>query len=165
MHPSSLVLWQSYLASSSLSVSSSVSLFLHHSVGSAVPLLVPFLCPFSPHVPAIAVSILAGAHRYSPSASYRREDVVVRASASQSVDLGFIFQIKSYHKTSKNGIRGFPAWRSVLRDSVENKPASLLVASLGKALNGMPPSSCGKQAMGPSSLPVVVAQSVERHTN
>ena len=45
------------------------------------------------------------------------------------------------------------------RDSVENKPASLLVVSLGKALNGMPPSLCGKQMVGPSSLPVVVAQS------
>ena len=27
-----------------------------------------------------------------------------------------------------------------LRDSVENKPASLLVVPLGKALNGIPPS-------------------------
>ena len=31
------------------------------------------------------------------------------------------------------------------RDSVGNKPASLLVVYLGKALNGMPPSLCGKQ--------------------
>ena len=31
------------------------------------------------------------------------------------------------------------------RDSVENKPASLLVVSLGKTLNGMPPSLCGRQ--------------------
>ena len=44
-----------------------------------------------------------------------------------------------------------------IRDSVENKPASLLVVSLGKALNGMPPSLCGRQMVGPSSLPVVVA--------
>ena len=51
------------------------------------------------------------------------------------------------------------------RDSVENEPASLLVVSLGKALNGMPPSSCGRQMVGPSSLPVVVAQSDERHAN
>ena len=51
------------------------------------------------------------------------------------------------------------------RDSVENKPASLLVVSLGKALNGMPPSLCGRQMVGPSSLPVVVAQSDERHAN
>ena len=45
-----------------------------------------------------------------------------------------------------------------IRDSVENKPASFLVVSLGKTLNGMPPSLCGKQMVGPSSLPVVVAQ-------
>ena len=43
------------------------------------------------------------------------------------------------------------------RDSVENKPASMLVVSLGKTLNGMPPSSCGRQVVRPSSLPVVVA--------
>ena len=44
-------------------------------------------------------------------------------------------------------------------DSVENRPASLFVVSLGKAFNGMPPSLCGRQVVGPSSLPVVVAQS------
>ena len=44
------------------------------------------------------------------------------------------------------------------RDRVENKPAGLLVVSLGKTLNGMPPSLCGRQVVGPSSLPVVVAQ-------
>ena len=43
--------------------------------------------------------------------------------------------------------------------------ASLLVVSLGKALNGTPPSLCGRQTVGPSSLPVVVAQSDERQTN
>ena len=48
---------------------------------------------------------------------------------------------------------------------MENKPASLLVVSLGKALNGMPPSLCGRQMVGPSSLPAVVAQSDERHAN
>ena len=40
---------------------------------------------------------------------------------------------------------------------MENKPASLLVVSLGKTLNGMPPSLCGRQVVGPSSLLVVVA--------
>ena len=43
------------------------------------------------------------------------------------------------------------------RDSVQNNPASLLAVSLGKMLNGMPPSLCGRQVAGPSSLPVVVA--------
>ena len=52
-----------------------------------------------------------------------------------------------------------------IRDSVENKSATLLVVSLGKVLNGMPPSLCGRQMVGPSSLPVVVAQSDERHAN
>ena len=52
-----------------------------------------------------------------------------------------------------------------IRDSVENKPASLLVVSLGKPLNGMPPSLCGRQMVGPSSLPVVLAQSDERQAN
>ena len=51
------------------------------------------------------------------------------------------------------------------RDSVENKPASLLVVSLGKELNGMPLPLCGRQMVGPSSVPVVVAQSDERHAN
>ena len=43
------------------------------------------------------------------------------------------------------------------RDGVENKPESLLVVSLGKALNGMPPSLCGRQVEGQSSPSVVVA--------
>ena len=96
----------------------------------------------------------------------RRDGVLVRGSASQSVDLGFISLVESHQKTLKNGIHSFPAWRSAYkRDSVESKPASLLVLSLGKALNGMPPSLCGRQMVGPSSLPVVVVQSDERHAN
>ena len=39
----------------------------------------------------------------------RRDGVVVRASASQSVDLGFISLVESYQKTLKNGIHSFPA--------------------------------------------------------
>ena len=41
-----------------------------------------------------------------------RRNGVVRASASQSVDLGFISLVESYQKTLKNGIHSFPAWRS-----------------------------------------------------
>ena len=37
-----------------------------------------------------------------------------------------------------------------LRDSVENKPASLLVGPLGMALNEIPPSKCGRQMAGNS---------------
>ena len=42
----------------------------------------------------------------------RRDGVVVRASASQSLDLGFISKVESYQKTLKNGFHSFPAWRS-----------------------------------------------------
>ena len=45
------------------------------------------------------------------------------------------------------------------KDSVKNKPASLLVVSSGKILIRLLPSLCGKQVAGPSSLFVVVAQS------
>ena len=64
--------------------------------------------------------------------------VVVRASASQSVDLGFIPLVESYQKTLKNGIRSFLLGARHLGEVVENKPASSLVVSLGKALNGTP---------------------------
>ena len=72
---------------------------------------------------------------------YRRDGVVVRASASQSVDFGFISLVGSYQKTL------FKTWYSPasllvflgkallgaqhIRDSVENKPASLLVFLAG----------------------------------
>ena len=90
---------------------------------------------------------------------------MVRASASQSVDLGFISQVESYQKTLKMVFAASLLDAQHIKDSVENKPASLLVVSLGKAFNGTPPSLCGRQMVGPSSLPVVVAQSDERHAN
>ena len=90
---------------------------------------------------------------------------MVRASALQSVDLVFIFQVESHQKTLKMVSTASLLGARHIRDSVENKPASLLVVSLGKALNGMPPSLCGRQMVGPSSLQVVVAQSDERHAN
>ncbi len=43
---------------------------------------------------------------------YRRDGVVVGASALKSVNLRFISNIESYHKILKNGIHSFPAWRS-----------------------------------------------------
>ena len=43
---------------------------------------------------------------------YRRDGIIIRASASQSVDLGFISIVKLYLKTLKNIIHSFPAWRS-----------------------------------------------------
>ena len=50
----------------------------------------------------------------------------------------------------KNGIHSFSARRSAYkRDSVENKPASLLAVSLSKALNGTSPPLCGRQVAYP----------------
>ena len=42
----------------------------------------------------------------------KRSHLLDRASASQSVDLGFISLVESFQKTLKNGIHSFPAWRS-----------------------------------------------------
>ena len=81
---------------------------------------------------------------------YRRDGVVVRASASQSVDLGFVPFVESYQKILKSGIHSFLHWRSAKKGgSVENKPASLLVVFLGKAHNGTLPSLCGRQVAHP----------------
>ena len=40
---------------------------------------------------------------------------MVRASASQSVDLEFIPLVGSHQKTLKNDIHSFPTWRSAFR--------------------------------------------------
>ena len=89
--------------------------------------------------------------------SNRRDGVVVRGSASQLVDLGSISQVESYQKTLKMVFKTFLLGAQQNMDSVENKPASLLAVSLGKTLNGTPPSLCGRQMVGPSNLPVVEA--------
>ena len=61
------------------------------------------------------------------------------------VDLEFNPLVEAYQKTLKNDIHIFPAWVRHLREVVEIKPASSLVVSLGKALNGTSPSLCGRQ--------------------
>ena len=66
---------------------------------------------------------------------------------------GVHFPSRGISKDLKKCIHSFPAWRSANRDSVENKPASLPLMSLGKTLNRMPPSLCGRQVVRPSSLP------------
>ena len=68
----------------------------------------------------------------------RRDGVVVRASASQSVDLGFIPLVESYQKTLKNKIHSFPACRSAFSEGCGEQAGKFVVVSLGKALNGTP---------------------------
>ena len=57
----------------------------------------------------------------------RCDGVVFGASALQLVDLGFISQLKSYQKTLKMVFTGSQLAAQQNRNSVENKPASLLV--------------------------------------
>ena len=64
---------------------------------------------------------------------------MVRASASQSVDLGFIPLVESYQKTLKKMASAASLLGTQhLGEVVENKLASSLVVSLGKTLNGAP---------------------------
>ena len=64
---------------------------------------------------------------------------MVSASASQSVDLGFNPLVELYQKTLKNGIHRSLLGVRYLGEVVENKPASLLVETLGKAFNRTSP--------------------------
>ena len=64
--------------------------------------------------------------------SNRRDGVVVRASASQSVDQGFIPLVESYQKTLKNGILSFPAWRSAFRGSCGEQAGKFACCVLGQ---------------------------------
>ena len=62
----------------------------------------------------------------------KERGVVVRASASQSVDLGFIPLVESYRKTLKNGIRSFPAWRSAFRGGCGEQAGKCACCVLGQ---------------------------------
>ena len=63
---------------------------------------------------------------------------MIGASASQSVDLGFIPLVESYQKTLKMVFIASLLGVQHLWEVVENKLANSLVVSLGKALNGTP---------------------------
>ena len=62
----------------------------------------------------------------------RRDGVVVRASALQSVDLGFISLVESYQKTLKNGIYSFPAWRSAFMGGCGEQAGKFACCVLGQ---------------------------------
>ena len=46
---------------------------------------------------------------------------------------------------------------------MENKPASLLVVSLGKALNGTPPPLCGRQVAPPVLHRIIIVRLLTQH--
>ena len=62
----------------------------------------------------------------------RRDGVVVRASASQSVDLGFIPLVESYQQTLKNGIYSFPTWRSAFMGGCGEQAGKFACCVLGQ---------------------------------
>ena len=66
----------------------------------------------------------------------QREGVVVRASASRLVDLGFVSQVESYQKTLKNGIHSFPAWRSAQKGQCGELASKLACCPWAKHLTG-----------------------------
>ena len=66
----------------------------------------------------------------------RRDSVVVRASASQSVNLEFIPLVASYQQTLKNGIHSLPAWRSAFMGGCGEQAGSFACCVVGQALNG-----------------------------
>ena len=75
----------------------------------------------------------------------RRDGVVVRASPSQSVDLGFN-SLSSHTKRLKKMVSTVSLLGARHLGEVEkNKPASSRVVSLDKAINGMPPPLCERQ--------------------
>ena len=68
----------------------------------------------------------------------RRDGVVVRASASQSVDLEFILLVESYQQALKNGIYSFPAWHSPFMGGCGEQAGNFACCVVGQALNGTP---------------------------
>ena len=58
--------------------------------------------------------------------------VVVRASASQSVDQWFIPLVESNQKTLKNGIHSFPAWRSAFMGGCGEQAGKFACCVLGQ---------------------------------
>ena len=76
------------------------------------------------------------------------------------------------HSLSRVIPKDFKKWYSQLsclalsikkKDSVENKPASLLVVSLGKALNGTPPPLCGRQVAPPVLHRIIIVKLPTQH--
>ena len=91
--------------------------------------------------------------------STRRDGVVVRASASQSVDLGFIFLVESYQKTLKNGIPSFPDWRSAIRGCCGEQAGKFACCVFGQDTERDAPTFMWKTG-GPDTLEVATPKQV-----
>ena len=62
----------------------------------------------------------------------QRDDVEVRASALQSVDLGFIPLVESYQKALKKSNHSFPAWHSAFRGGCGEQAGKFACCVLGQ---------------------------------
>ena len=91
----------------------------------------------------------------------RRDGVVVRASASQSIDLGFISLVESYRKTLKNGIYSFPAWRSAFRRCCREQAGKFACCVLGQGTQRDAPPLCGRQVTRKWQLPSECGHTVQ----
>ena len=60
-----------------------------------------------------------------------RDDVVVRATASQLVDLGYNPLVESYQKTLKNGIHSFHVWHSAFNRGCGEQAGKFACCVLG----------------------------------
>ena len=63
---------------------------------------------------------------------YRRDGVVVEASALQSVDLGFNLLVESHQNTLKYNVDSFPCWRSAFRGSYEERAGKFACCVVGE---------------------------------
>ena len=82
--------------------------------------------------PLLSTTILFGRVIFNHCFQYLRDGVVVKAYASLSVDVGFISQVESYQNTLKNGIHGFPAWRSAHKGQCGEQAGKLACCVLGQ---------------------------------
>ena len=57
---------------------------------------------------------------------------MARASASQSVHLGFNPLVESYQKTLRNGIHSFPAWRPAFNGGCGEQAGKFACCVLGQ---------------------------------
>ena len=87
----------------------------------------------------------------------RRGGVVVSRFASQPVEVSLISLQVIPRQALKIIFTAFLLGTLYENDSGK-KPACVVVGFLGKALNGYSPSSCGRNIVRPSSLPVELSQ-------
>ena len=78
---------------------------------------------------------------------------MIKASTLQSADSAQ-FRIRFIPNSSKTVFSAYLFGSHFKRYSVEKDPASFFVVPLDKVVKGKPPSLCGREEMGSSSVPV-----------